>query len=231
MLEVKVCGLTDAGGGARGGRGRRPLAGLRLLSALAARAEPGAGGGAGGAGAGRLPHGRRAGRSRRRAARRGAERRSPLDALQLHGAQTPERVAAIKAATGCLVIKALSVADARGSGAGRGLCRGRRPAAVRRQAAARRRAALPGGNGLSLRLAAAARASRSARPWLLSGGLSAANLESAVRLSGARAVDVSSGVEDRPGHKDPARIRRIPRGRRHGRRAGLSGSRCGEPIA
>ena len=47
----------------------------------------------------------------------------------------------------------------------------------------------------------------SARPWLLSGGLSAANLEAAVRLCGARAVDVSSGVEDRPGHKAPAKIR------------------------
>ena len=44
--------------------------------------------------------------------------------------------------------------------------------------------------------------------WL-AGGLNAANLANAVRLCGARAVDVSSGVEDRPGHKDPARIRQF----------------------
>mgnify|MGYP000877281790 CR=1 FL=1 len=45
------------------------------------------------------------------------------------------------------------------------------------------------------------------QPWLLAGGLTAANVMEAVRLSGAVAVDVSSGVEDSPGHKDPALIR------------------------
>ena len=67
---------------------------------------------------------------------------------------------------------------------------------------------LPGGNGLPFdwRLLHGLAVER---PWLLSGGLSAANLGAAVRLCGARAVDVSSGVEDRPGHKDPARIRRF----------------------
>ena len=65
---------------------------------------------------------------------------------------------------------------------------------------------LPGGNGLSFdwRLLQGLAVDR---PWLLSGGLSAANLEAAVRLCGARAVDVSSGVEDRPGHKNPEKIR------------------------
>ena len=46
-------------------------------------------------------------------------------------------------------------------------------------------------------------------PWLLSGGLSIDNLAAAVRLCGARAVDVSSGVEDGPGLKDPSKIRRF----------------------
>jgi phosphoribosylanthranilate isomerase len=130
-----------------------------------------------------------------------------LDALQLHGAQTPERVAAIKAATGCLVIKALSVADPEDLA----------PVATYAEVAdmllfdarpPRDPAALPGGNGLSFdwRLLQGLRV---ARPWLLAGGLNAANLETAVRLCGARAVDVSSGVEDRPGHKDPARIRQF----------------------
>jgi phosphoribosylanthranilate isomerase len=44
-------------------------------------------------------------------------------------------------------------------------------------------------------------------PWMLSGGLHAGNLAEAVRISGAASVDVSSGVEERPGVKDPAKIR------------------------
>ena len=44
-------------------------------------------------------------------------------------------------------------------------------------------------------------------PWLLSGGLHAGNVAAAVNLTRAAAVDVSSGVESAPGHKDPARIR------------------------
>ncbi len=129
----------------------------------------------------------------------------PLDALQLHGAETPARVATIKATTGRTVIKALKIA-------GRGDL-----AAVQAYAevadlllfdAKPLRAPLPGGNGETFDWELL-KGLEATRPWLLSGGLSAANLETAVRVSGARAVDVSSGVEDRPGHKDPARIRRF----------------------
>jgi phosphoribosylanthranilate isomerase len=65
--------------------------------------------------------------------------------------------------------------------------------------------ALPGGNGLVFdwRLIAG----RSWRlPWTLSGGLTASNVAEGVRLTGARAVDVSSGVESAPGVKDTAKI-------------------------
>jgi phosphoribosylanthranilate isomerase len=127
-----------------------------------------------------------------------------LDALQLHGAP-PARVAAIKAATGRLVIRALSVAEPQDLApvpdhvavADMLLFDAKPPPAP---------GMLPGGNGLSFdwRLL---RGLAVGRPWLLSGGLSAQNLEAAVRLCGARAVDVSSGVEDRPGHKDPVKIR------------------------
>ena len=45
------------------------------------------------------------------------------------------------------------------------------------------------------------------KPWMLAGGLNAQNLTEAVKISGAKAVDVSSGVENSSGHKDPAKIR------------------------
>jgi phosphoribosylanthranilate isomerase len=129
----------------------------------------------------------------------------PLDLLQFHGTESPERVAAAKTRFGLPLIKAVSIAapeDAR--------------AAARYEDVAdvllfdakppRRADALPGGNGLSFdwRLIAG-RAWR--LPWMLSGGLNATLLPEAVRISGARAVDVSSGVERGPGDKDPDKIR------------------------
>ena len=64
----------------------------------------------------------------------------------------------------------------------------------------------PGGNGQAFewRLIAG---QRWKRPWMLAGGLTPDNVAEAVRLSGAEQVDVSSGVESRPGFKDPERVR------------------------
>jgi phosphoribosylanthranilate isomerase len=131
----------------------------------------------------------------------------PLEALQLHGAETPERVRAIKARTGRAVIKALKVAEPEDLA----------PVAAYAAVAdlllfdakpPREPGRLPGGNGLAFdwRLL---RDLRVGCPWLLSGGLSAGNLEAAVTLCRAPAVDVSSGVERRPGVKDPAKIRQF----------------------
>jgi phosphoribosylanthranilate isomerase len=129
-----------------------------------------------------------------------------LGAVQLHGAESAERVAAIRARTGCAVIKALQVAEARDL------------AAVSRYAAVadmilfdarpKEPGRLPGGNGLAFdwRLL---QDLQPAQPWLLSGGLSAENLAAAVTLCRPPAVDVSSGVERRPGQKDPAKIRQF----------------------
>ena len=130
-----------------------------------------------------------------------------LGALQLHGAESAERVRAIKARTGCTVIKALPVAEPSDLAPVPGyaavadmiLFDARPPKEPGR---------LPGGNGLAFdwRLL---QDLRPERPWLLSGGLSADNLAAAVTLCRPPAVDVSSGVERRPGQKDPAKIRQF----------------------
>jgi phosphoribosylanthranilate isomerase len=65
--------------------------------------------------------------------------------------------------------------------------------------------ALPGGNALSFDWQLLAGRSWPS-PWMLSGGLTRDNLAEAVRISGARIVDVSSGVENAPGQKDPEKI-------------------------
>ena len=65
--------------------------------------------------------------------------------------------------------------------------------------------ALPGGNGLVFDWSLIA-GHRPEMPWMLSGGLDAGNVAEAIRITGAEAVDVSSGVESAPGRKDPALI-------------------------
>ncbi|MBI1206429.1 MAG: phosphoribosylanthranilate isomerase [Azospirillum sp.] len=129
----------------------------------------------------------------------------PVDLIQLHGGESPERVAAIRRSSGIPVMKAVKLATAEDlEVAGRYL-----DSANRLLFDAKPRpgtAALPGGNGLPFDWQVLA-GRRWPLPWLLSGGLNAANLAEAVAVTGAGAVDVSSGVEDRPGHKDPALIR------------------------
>jgi phosphoribosylanthranilate isomerase len=126
------------------------------------------------------------------------------DLLQLHGRETPERVRAIRARFGRPVMKAVGIADAADlprigdyrSCVDRLLLDAKPPGTAE---------ALPGGNGLPFdwRLLAGLDPSL---PFMLSGGLNPANVTAAIALTGARAVDVSSGVESRPGRKDPAKI-------------------------
>jgi phosphoribosylanthranilate isomerase len=130
----------------------------------------------------------------------------PLDMLQLQGAEDPQRVAAIRARFRKPVMKAISVARAEDLAAAdaylpvadRLLFDARPPASMKD--------ALPGGNALSFdwRLLQGRQWSK---PWMLAGGLTVENLAEAVATSGARRVDVSSGVEDRPGLKSPAKIK------------------------
>lgn len=127
----------------------------------------------------------------------------PLDMVQLHGAESPERVAEVRARFGLPVMKALGVAGPDDLAA---LARYEAVAdQILLDAKPPKGAALPGGNGLAFdwRLIAG-REWR--RPWMLAGGLTPENVAEAVRQSGARQVDVSSGVESAPGVKDAGRI-------------------------
>jgi phosphoribosylanthranilate isomerase len=122
------------------------------------------------------------------------------DFLQLHGQESPERVAEIRASYGIPVIKAVGI------GGRADLQRAARYAEVADRllldAKPPTDATRPGGNGAAFdwRLL---EGFTSARPWLLSGGLHAAK----AAATGAAAVDVSSGVERASGRKDPALIR------------------------
>lgn len=127
----------------------------------------------------------------------------PLDMLQLHGHETPERVAEVRARYGLPVMKAVGVAD-QGDLAELDDYMGVADQ-ILVDAKPPRGAELPGGNGLAFdwRLIAGR---RWPKPWMLAGGLTAANVAEAIRLTGARQIDVSSGVESAPGVKDAAMI-------------------------
>ncbi len=126
-----------------------------------------------------------------------------INMLQLHGDETPERAAAIRHRFGLPVMKALPVAT---------------PGDIDRAAAFEtvvdrflfdakppKGATRPGGNAGAFDWTLL-KGRCFAKPWLLAGGLTAANLARAVSQSGAEGVDVSSGVEDAPGVKSPGKI-------------------------
>lgn len=128
----------------------------------------------------------------------------PVDMLQLHGAEAPARVAEVRARYGLPVMKAVGVADAGDLAALQ--AHGRVADQLLVDARPPEGAALPGGNGLAFDWRLVARRYWPC-PWMLAGGLTPANVAEAIRLTGARQVDVSSGVETAPGVKDEALIR------------------------
>ncbi len=127
----------------------------------------------------------------------------PIDLLQLHGGESPERAAEVRERFGKPVMKAVGLAEEGdldglpdyADAVDMLLVDARPPPG----------AALPGGNGIAFdwRLI---RGRRWPAPWILAGGLTPENVAEAVRLTGAEQVDVSSGVEFARGLKDPARI-------------------------
>lgn len=128
----------------------------------------------------------------------------PLDMLQLHGEEPPERVAEVKARYGLPVMKAVGIADESdlsaldlyGAVADQLLVDTKPP----------KSGDLPGGTGLSFDWRLIANR-RWPVPWMLAGGLTTENVAEAISLTGARQVDVASGVESAPGVKDPDLIR------------------------
>jgi len=127
----------------------------------------------------------------------------PLDMLQLHGHESPERVFEIKARYGLPVMKAVGIADAGDlalletyqSVADQILVDAKPP----------KMADLPGGNGLSFDWTLISRR-RWPKPWMLAGGLTPENVAEAIALTGAAQLDVSSGVEISAGVKDGTKI-------------------------
>lgn len=127
----------------------------------------------------------------------------PVDMLQLHGSETVERVAEVKSRFGLPVMKAVGVADvsdlpvldAYSAVVDQLLVDAKPP----------KGSALPGGNAVAFdwRLIADRKWTV---PWMLAGGLTPENVAEAVRLTGAKMVDVSSGVESAPGTKDLDKI-------------------------
>ena len=128
----------------------------------------------------------------------------PLDMLQLHGHESPERGSEVRARYGLPVMKAVGVADVEDMAqialyeevADQLLIDAKPP----------KGADLPGGNGLSFdwRLLSGRKYWR--KPWMLAGGLTPQNVRQAAQMTGARQVDVSSGVEAGAGVKDARRI-------------------------
>ncbi len=128
-----------------------------------------------------------------------------LDLLQLHGDETPARVADIRARFEVPVMKTIKVTSAGDLAAVEGFL----PVAARLLFDAKvpktLEGALPGGNAVSFDWKILA-GRKWSLPWMLAGGLKTENLAEAVGISGAGAVDVSSGVEDGPGRKNPEKI-------------------------
>ena len=127
----------------------------------------------------------------------------PLDMIQLHGSETPERVSEIKQKTGLPVMKAIGVAekddlkklDVYATVADQ-LMVDAKPA---------KDAILPGGNGYAFDWSLL-QGRRWTGPWMLAGGLNPENVAQAIAITGAQQIDVSSGVEICPGKKDKQKI-------------------------
>lgn len=127
----------------------------------------------------------------------------PIDMLQLHGSEGPDRVADLRTLYGLPVMKVIGIAEKADLneldqfiGVADQIMLDTKPP---------KDAVLPGGNGLNFDWTLL-QGRRWPIPWMLAGGLTAENVADAIRLTGARQVDVSSGVEQAKGQKDAGKI-------------------------
>ncbi|PPR10853.1 MAG: N-(5'-phosphoribosyl)anthranilate isomerase [Alphaproteobacteria bacterium MarineAlpha11_Bin1] len=129
-----------------------------------------------------------------------------ISMFQLHGDETPERAAEIKKRTGRSVIKAIKISEAVDLAMAMDYSNVVDMLLFDAKAPIAMKDALPGGNAVSFDWAILSGKDWPV-PWMLSGGLDPDNVAEAIRIGGAPAVDVSSGVESAPGVKDSGLIR------------------------
>jgi len=127
-----------------------------------------------------------------------------LDIIQLHGLETPERVKEVRSLTGLPVMKAVHIATEKDF------------ADVPAYEAAAdmllfdtKTGPVPtGGTGKSFDWSLL-KGRTFSLPWMLAGGINIGNIAEAVAITGARTVDVSSGVENHTGNKSPEKIEKL----------------------
>lgn len=127
----------------------------------------------------------------------------PLDMIQLHGSETPERVVEIKQKTGLPVMKSVGLSEPDDlktldiyAGVADQIMVDAKPAED---------TSLPGGNGFTFDWSLL-EGKHWTVPWMLAGGLNSQNVLQAIKITGAQQIDVSSGVESSPGKKDKEKI-------------------------
>ena len=143
-----------------------------------------------------------------------------LDYIQLHGNESPARAQAVRARTGCRIIKAISVSES--SDIQRAEEYGESVDLILFDAKSTVDDTRPGGNARAFDWRLFETAPPPSTGWFLSGGLDAENVGEAIRVTGARAVDVSSGIESAPGHKDPMKISAFLAAAAGGKRADIT---------
>ncbi|MCH2548723.1 MAG: phosphoribosylanthranilate isomerase [Alphaproteobacteria bacterium] len=132
----------------------------------------------------------------------------PIDLLQLHGDESPERCSEIRRNHNVSIMKAIKVANEDDIEKASTFSDSVDWLMFDAKAPKSLKNALPGGNNISFDWSLLAGRNLSV-PWMLAGGLNTENVSNAVKQSGANAVDVSSGVELRQNKKNPAEIERF----------------------
>ncbi|MBH69147.1 MAG: phosphoribosylanthranilate isomerase [Rhodospirillaceae bacterium] len=125
--------------------------------------------------------------------------------LQLHGSETPERVVDIKNKFNTRIMKAIKVSNAEDIQFSKEYDKAVDLVLFDALPPSNNIDALPGGNGIPFNWTLL-NSTIHATPWFLSGGINISNVKEAVRITGAKAIDISSGVEDKPGSKSVKKI-------------------------